>query len=58
MDLISRNSNDRSINLKDPKIIALETSHKYHLHLEKAIKNDYLDDLMKSIEKYIKDLTT
>ena len=32
MDLISRNSDDGSINLSEPRIISAETSQKYHLH--------------------------
>ena len=51
MDLISSNSDDVSINLSDPIIIATETSHKGHLHLGKSVKADYRDDLMKAMGK-------
>ena len=58
MDLISRNSDDRSIKPADQSIFAAETSQKYHLHLGKAMKSDDREDLMKAMEKEIKDLIT
>ena len=51
MDLISWNSDDRSINLSDPIIIAAETSQKYNIHLVEAIKADDREDFMKAMEK-------
>ena len=33
MDMISSKSDDGSINLSEPRILAAETSHKYNLHL-------------------------
>ena len=51
MDLISRNSDYVSINLVDPRIIAPETSQKYHLHLGEAIKYYYREYFMKAMEK-------
>ena len=58
MDLISRNSDDGSINLADPRILAAENSQKDNLHLRKAMKADDREDLMKIMEKTIKYLTT
>ena len=58
MDLISRNFDDVSINLADPRIIAAENSHKDNLHLGKSIKSDDCKDFMKATEKQIKYLTT
>ena len=54
MDLISRNSDDGSINLADPRIIAAETSQKDNLHLGKAMKADDREDFMKAMEKKLK----
>ena len=51
MDLISCNSDDGSINLVDPRIIAAETSQKDNPHLGKAMKDDDREDLMKAMEK-------
>ena len=50
MDLINHNSDDGSINLANPRIIAAETSHKDNLHLGKAMKADYREDFMKAME--------
>ena len=58
MDLISCNSDDGSINLVEPIIIAVETSQKYNIHLGKVIKADDREDFMKAMEKEIKYLTT
>ena len=58
MDLISRNSDDGSINLADPRNIAAENSQKDNLHLGKAMKADDREDLIKIMEKTIKYLTT
>ena len=46
MDLISRNSDDGSINLADPRILTAETSQKDNLHLGKAMKSDDREDFM------------
>ena len=58
LDLISRNSDDRSINLADPRIIAAETFQKDNLHLGEAMKADDCEDFKKEMEKEIKYLTT
>ena len=58
MDLISRNSDEGSMNLADPRIIASETSQKDNPHLGEAMKADDCEDFMKSMEKEIKYLTT
>ena len=57
IDMISHNSDDRSINLADPVILAAETSQKDNLHLGEATKVNNCEDLMKSMEKEIKYLT-
>ena len=54
MDLTSRNFDDISINLADPRIIAAETSQKENLHLGEAMKAYYRQDLMKAMEKRYK----
>ena len=46
MDLISRNCDDGSINLADPRIIVAETSQKDNHHLGKAMKADDREDFM------------
>ena len=51
MDLISRNSDDGSINLADPRILAAETSQKDNLQLGKAMKADDHEDFMTVMEK-------
>ena len=51
MDLISRNSDDGSINLSDPRIIAEETYQKDNLRLGEAIKADDHEDFMKAMGK-------
>ena len=58
MDLISRNSDDRSINLLESRILAAETSQKYNLHFSKAMKADDRKYCMKAMETDIKDLIT
>ena len=58
MDLISRNSDDGSINLAYPIILAAETSQKDNLHLGKSMKADDPEDFMKLMGKEIKYLTT
>ena len=58
MDLISRNSDDGSINLADPRIFAEETSQKDNFHLGEAMKADDREDFMIVMEKEIKYLTT
>ena len=58
MDLISRNYDDGSINLVDPRIIATETSQKYNIHLGKSMKADDGEDFMTSMEKEMQDFTT
>ena len=58
MDLISRNSDDGSINLAYLRIIAAETSQKDILHLGKSMKSDDREYFMKAMEKVIKYLTT
>ena len=55
--LISRNSDDGSINLVDPRILAEETSQKDNLHLREAMKATDSEDFMTVMEKEIKDLT-
>ena len=56
--LISRNSDDESINLAEPMILAAETSQKDNLHLGESMKADYCEDFLKAMEKEIKYLTT
>ena len=51
MDLISHNSDDGSINLADPRILAAETYQKDNFHLGKAMKSDDREDFMKATEK-------
>ena len=51
MNLISRNSDDGSINILDPRVHAAEVSQKDNPYLGKAMKADDRDDLMKAIEK-------
>ena len=58
MDLISRNSDDGSINLACLRIIAAETSQKDILHLGKSMKDNDHEYFMKAMEKVIKYLTT
>ena len=58
MDLISRNSDDRSINIAESRILAAETSQKYNPHLGKAMKAADREDFMKAMEKEIKYFTT
>ena len=58
MDLIICNSDEGSINLVDPRILAAETSQKDNLHLGEAIKADDCEDFMKEMEKEIKCLTS
>ena len=41
MDLTSRNFDDISINLANPRIIAAETSQKENIHLGEAMKAYY-----------------
>ena len=57
MDLITRNSDDGSINLAYPRILAAESSQKDNLHLGKAMKADNREDFMKSTGKEIIVLT-
>ena len=49
MDMISRNSDDGSINLADSNVLAAETSQKDNFHLEEAMKADDLEDFMKAM---------
>ena len=58
MNLISHNFDDGSINIADPRIIAVETSQKDNLHLDEATKADYCEDFIKATGKEIKYLTT
>ena len=58
MDLISRNSDDGSMNLAGPIILASKTSQKDNPDLGEALKADDCEDFMKSMEKEIKYLTT
>ena len=51
MDLISRNSDDGSIDLADPIILASETSQKDNLQLGKTMKADDREDFMTVMEK-------
>ena len=51
MYLISQNSENKSINLPEPIILASETSHKYNIHLGGSMKDDYREDLMKAMGK-------
>ena len=51
MDLISLNSDYRSINLVDSRILAAKNSQKYNLHLGKAIKADDSEDFMRAMKK-------
>ena len=51
MDLISCKSDDGSIKLADPRIIAAETAQKDNLHLVKAMKADGCEDFVKAMEK-------
>ena len=47
-----------SIDLADPRILAAETSQKDNIYLDKAMEAADHEDLIKSTEKEIKDLTT
>ena len=49
--LISRNSDDESINLAEPMILAAKTSQKDNPHLGEAMKADYCEDFLKAMEK-------
>ena len=51
MDLISCNSDDKFINLVDPRILASETSHKDNIYLVKTMKADDREDSMKAMGK-------
>ena len=51
MDLISHKSDDGSINLAKPRILAVENSQKDNLHLEEGMKADYCEDFMKAMKK-------
>ena len=51
MDLIRLKSDDGSISLAEPIILAAEPSRKDNLHLGKALKSDYREDFMKAMEK-------
>ena len=51
MDMISRNSDNGSINLVDPRIPAAETSQKDNLHLGEAMKADDGGDFMTVMKK-------
>ena len=53
MDMISRNSDDGSINLVVPIILAAETYQKDNLHLGKETKADDREDFTKATEKKI-----
>ena len=50
IDLISRNSDDISINLSDPNILSGETYQKDNLHLDEAMKANDCEDFMKSMK--------
>ena len=58
MDIISRNSDDGSINLAEPRTLSAETPQKDSTHLGKAMKADDRENFMKAMEKERKDLTT
>ena len=58
MNLISRNYDDRFINLTYPIIHAAETSQKDNLHLDKAMIADNCENFKKLMEKEILYLTT
>ena len=49
MDLISRNYDDGSINLADPRILEAKNSQKDNPHFGKAMKADDREDFMKAI---------
>ena len=51
MDLISPNSDEVSIHLSNPIILAAETSQKDNLHLGETMKADNCEDFMKAKEK-------
>ena len=51
IDSISRSSDDRFINLADPRILAAGTSQKDNLHLVESMKSGYREDFMKAMEK-------
>ena len=56
MDLISRNIDDNSINLADPRLLAADISEKDNLHLGEAMKADDREDFLKAMEKEVHDL--
>ena len=56
--MISRNYDGGSINLADPRIIAIETYQKDNLHLGEVMKADDREDFMTVMEKELKYLTT
>ena len=49
--MISRNSDNGSINLADPIFLAEETSQKDNPHSGEAVKSDHHEDLIKAMEK-------
>ena len=51
MDLISRNSDDGSINLAYLRILTAETSQKDNLYLGETMKANDREDFMKAMEK-------
>ena len=56
MDLISRNIDNNSINLADPRLLAADISEKDNLHLGEAMKADDREDFLKAMEKEVHDL--
>ena len=58
MGLISRNLDDVSINLLDPRILAAKTSQKDNLRLGETMKYYDRENLLKELEEEIKYLTT
>ena len=58
MDQMSRNSDEGSINIADPNILAAETSQNDNPHLVKAMKADDCKDFMKAMKKEMRDLMT
>ena len=58
MDLIRLKSDDGSISLAEPIILAAEPSRKDNLYLGEAMKADDREDFMKEMGKEIKYFTT
>ena len=49
MDMISRNSDDETIVIADPRILAAKNAQKVNTHLSKAMETDYREYFMKAM---------